>query len=253
MNPKLRGIFFSAFIIGIYFLIRNMAPLMRDSLGGEERVLRLIGYYGTYAIPVLLYMVIRFGFGQLFAELGLEKGFGKALGWALLFTLPMLIGYGIMGDLNSQLSAWSILLGAVCPALFEELVFRAFVFGQLFRHHSWGFVPAAAINAIVFGAAHLWQGNTIGESAGVFMITFSGAVWFAWLYVEWDFNLWVPIFMHFLMNLYWGMFTIADTALGGIWANVFRFLTIGLSIYMTIKMRKPISVNRSNLWWQKAG
>ncbi|MEL6842463.1 MAG: CPBP family intramembrane glutamic endopeptidase [Bacteroidota bacterium] len=250
MNEKVSTILFSTLIISIYFLIRNLAPYLMEAWGGESTWLRLMIYYGTYALPVLLFVGIGFGAKSIPEELGMNRSFPQALKWSLLFTLPMLVGYAVLGTLNPEYTLWKAFLGAVCPATFEELVFRAFVFGQLFRHHRWGFVPASAVNALVFGAAHLWQGNGFGDSLGVFMVTFMGAVWFAWLYVEWDFNLWVPIMMHLLMNLYWGLFDIDSTALGGVWANVFRAATIALSIIFTLRLRPRRAVNRRNLWWQ---
>ncbi len=87
----------------------------------------------------------------------------------------------------------------------------------------------------------------MGESIGVFSVTFLGAAWFAWLYVEWNNNLWVPITLHSLMNLYWGLFTLEDNALGGIWANVFRGMVIAISIVVTIRRNKSLTITGRNL------
>mgnify|MGYP003483250560 FL=1 len=65
-----------------------------------------------------------------------------------------------------------------------------------------------------------------------------GAILFAWLYVEWDYNLWVPIFLHSLMNLSWHIFEMDETALGGAIPNILRGLTIFLAIVLTIIYKK---------------
>lgn len=65
-----------------------------------------------------------------------------------------------------------------------------------------------------------------------------GAILFAWLYVEWNYNLWVPVFLHALMNLAWHTFEMDETALGGVLPNIFRGLTIASAILFTILYKK---------------
>ena len=83
------------------------------------------------------------------------------------------------------------------------------------------------------------------------MTTFMGSVFFAWLYVEWNFNLWVPVFLHMLMNLSWFIFSVSDNALGNVSSNLYRGLTIALSIILTLiyKKRKgeKLLVNRETI------
>lgn len=84
---------------------------------------------------------------------------------------------------------------------------------------------------------HLYQGVSFGQTTGVFIVSAMGAVWFAWLYVELD-NLWIPIFLHVFMNLSWTLFDVSDNALGGIYVNIFRAITIALTILITIRFHK---------------
>jgi len=66
-----------------------------------------------------------------------------------------------------------------------------------------------------------------------------GALWFAWLYVEWEENLWLVIFLHTLMNLYWHVFDNSDSdALGGREANIFRAITITITVFATFRLCK---------------
>ncbi len=77
-------------------------------------------------------------------------------------------------------------------------------------------------------------------------------MWFAWLYVEWGMNLWVPTSFHVLMNLAWDLFGMGDSALGDSAANALRFATVGLSIGLTIlnaRRRGGLSI-RGSRWWR---
>lgn len=64
---------------------------------------------------------------------------------------------------------------------------------------------------------------------GIFLLTFAGAIFFTWQYVEWQYNLWVPIFTHTFMNFSWTLFQIDNSALGGFKANIFIGLTYSSS------------------------
>ncbi len=89
------------------------------------------------------------------------------------------------------------------------------------------------------------------EWIGIFLVTFLGGILFAWTYVEWDNNLWVPIFLHKFMNLAWELFDVSDNALGDAYPNVFRTVTIALIIVITIwykrRNRIPFVVNRGTI------
>lgn len=234
-------------IIGIYMLVEYLAPLTARAWGGDSRPMRLLIYYAWYLIPAVVVIAIADGIRAVWKQLGLTGKLTEGLLWGFLFTLPMLIGYAITGSLNTEMTLMAAISGSLLPAFFEELFFRGFVFGQLFYRVKWGFIPAAGINAIIFGLGHIWQGNSLGESLGVFAVTFMGAAWFAWLYVEWKGNLWVPITLHLLMNFYWGLFDVDENALGGVWANVFRGMVIAISIYVTIRRNKPLSITGKHL------
>jgi len=172
-----------------------------------------------------------------------------------LCTLPMFIGFAILFDFDTELSLNSILVTVVAAAFFEELYFRGFLFGQIFRYTRWGFIPSILLGAILFGLVHLYQGTEPGEIIGIFLITFMGGILFAWTYVEWNYNLWAPIFLHLFMNLSWGLFAVSDNALGGMYANIFRVITITLTIILTLLYKRrnkiPLEVKRSTLLVKK--
>jgi hypothetical protein len=120
----------------------------------------------------------------------------------------------------------------------EEILFRGFLFGYLYRKAGWGFVPAVAISSIFFAIGHFYQSQNITGALIIFFITFTGGAWFSWLFIEWDKNLWVPIGIHLFMNLWWIVFSAGENVMGGKVANVFRLVTIAITVVLTIYMRK---------------
>ena len=128
---------------------------------------------------------------------------------------------------------------------------RGFFFGQLFKKTRLGFFPALILSALIFASLHLYQSNDPATMFGIFTTTFLGAGLFAWLYVEWDYDLWLPIGLHFFMNLSWELFSVADNAFGGWSANLIRGLTIVFAVGGTLLYKKylkiPLAVNRETI------
>jgi membrane protease YdiL (CAAX protease family) len=122
----------------------------------------------------------------------------------------------------------------VLPGIAEEILFRAFLFGFLYRFAGWGFLPAALLSSLVFGAEHLYQGADAAEALGVAAITAAGGVWWSWLLVEWRWNLWVPAAFHVLLNAWFVAFEVADNALGSASFVAVRLACIALSVVATL-------------------
>lgn len=166
----------------------------------------------------------------------------------------MLAAYSLKFSLNKELSLQTIIINTISSAFFEEVIFRAFLFGILYRFTRLGFLSSVFLGSLLFGLAHLYQSDDVNELIGIFSITFLGSVLFSWIYAEWNFNLWTVIFLHCLMNLYWLIFDVDTNALGGTYANIFRFLTVFLSIFITIiykrKKKIPLEITKKT-WWIK--
>lgn len=244
---------FSIVIILVFLIADNLE--LKNILPG--------GYYFRatviYLAPAIIGMLTLFFFHEpknILRAMGIQKGFFKGLGVAFIFTLPMLIGYawvsgvgvnGFATEMNFRTFYWGIILAPLA----EELFYRGFLFGQLYRFGGWGFVPAGLLSALIFGSMHLYQANDFGSAVGIFAITGIGGMWFAWLYVEWGKNLWLSIFLHFFMNCYWGIFDMADNAAGGFYANLFRIITIIVSVMATHYLQKKLGkkeINKATLW-----
>lgn len=242
----------------------TIAAFVLTQNGGK--ILGLFEWYITLDLPVkrvfyktfwyiafpLLIMGLFHGFRKIATEAGLASRAAQGIGTGFVGTLPMLLGTGILIRFQLQLDWMAILNGCLLAAVGEEILYRAMLFGQLFRHARWGFLWAGLASAVIFGTGHLYQGNELGAMVGIFAVTFLGGMWFSWLYVEWGNNLWVPMSFHFFMNLFWTLFDVSDNALGTWAPNVFRAATIALSIILTIRHKRKSGeawVVKGRRWW----
>lgn len=230
-----------------FYGLRSSLHTLIDHLGTSHFVA-----YVLVGIPIVAAAIAIHGKNKWIQSLGLYAPTGIALVFSLICTLPMLLGYALSFDFNKELSLNEILISVIFAAFFEEVYFRGFLFGQIFRFTRVGFILAILIGALLFASVHLYQSQELSTLFGIFLTTFSGAIWFAWLYVEWNHNLWIPIFLHLFMNLFWLLFSVSDNALGGETANIFRILTIALSVGLTIfykrKKGMKLEVNRHTIW-----
>jgi membrane protease YdiL (CAAX protease family) len=188
-------------------------------------------------------------------SLGLNRSIVKAFVFALLCTLPMLIGLAALSSLDPKFTLNTFLINVIAAAFFEEIYFRGFLFGQLYRYTNLGFIPSVLLGALLFAFIHLYQSSDPLTLVGIFAVTLFGAVLFAWVYVEWNYNIWAPIFLHLLMNLFWAVFSGGDNALGGFTSNIFRTITLILIITLTILYKKrkaePLKITRLTIWMKR--
>lgn len=215
----------------------------------ESSYLKILYIYIWWLVFPILTLGFLYGFKNIFTEIGLDKGFFTGFLFAAITVSPMLISSAVIGTVNHELKPAEFIHNTVAAGFMEEYFFRGFLFGILFRKLNWGFIPAAILGAVIFGLGHIYQGSTIQESIMAFLVTAMGAIWFAWLYIEWNSNLWIPVFLHTFMNLSWILFQVSPNAIGGTYTNLFRALTIALTIFITIRYHKKhgLIINKSNL------
>lgn len=211
--------------------------------------------YVISGIPLIIGLLLMHKPSRVIDSIGLNRSFPKATAFSLICTAPMLIGYAIVFDFNTELSLNVFLISGVAAAFFEELYFRGFLYGQVYRYTNFGFIPSVIAGAILFASVHMYQSSDPVELAGIFAVTFLGGLFFAWMYTEWNHNIWVPVGVHFFMNVFWMLFSAGDNALGGLYANVFRVMTIILVICLTLVYKKknglPFEVNRYTIWLKR--
>lgn len=227
---------FALFFVTWYF---NLAVRPFESLIGDCKSIHYTANYLLAGLIPAAALLLMHKPRTILRVMGLSHGFGTGLLFGIVCTAPMCIGYALTGDFNREISLDQLFTFVFVAGFFEELIFRGFVFGELFRTARWGFLPAALLTALAFGALHLYQGHDLLSALGSFGVTALGSIFFSWLYVEWNNNLWCVIWLHILMNLPWMLFSVSlSGAVGGTWANVFRAGTLLLAIGLTVVYKK---------------
>lgn len=214
----------------------------------DQKWVSLVMTYLWWILPTL-FVLKALKIEPLFNSIGFSSKWKNPLLFSLVCVSPMFLGSWFLGKMAPSPDIFELFRGSALPGVFEEWLFRGFLFGILFRKAGWGFILASLLGSLLFGFAHVYQGSGWLQTSLIFLVTGMGAVWFAWLFVEWEYNLWVPIFLHAFMNLSWILFEVSENALGGLGANVFRVMTIALTVILTIRHGKQngFHVNRSNL------
>ncbi len=240
-----------------YMLFLFFGPIKRelDTLTRQGLLSYILTYF-IIGVPIFLGTYVLSKRERVFKSLGLSGNFATGITLSLLFVSPMLAGGLFIFGLNKEVSMQTLIAQTVIAGFMEELYFRGFLFGQLFRKTKLGFIPAIFFGAVLFASGHLYQSQDINRMMGIFMLTFLGAVFFAWLFAEWNYNLWVPIWTHTLMNLTWILFDFDNTSLGGVYANILRGSTIAFAIVFTIvykkRNRQRLAINKHTLILKKS-
>ena len=174
---------------------------------------------------------------RLFSITGLSSSARVGVLWGLVFVSPMLLGFAL-SDAPAQFAPSLLVTKALLPGFLEELMFRGFLVGMLIRVAGWRLLPAALINAVVFGIGHWFQGATVTEALMASVFTGIGGLWFAWLFVVWQHNLWLVVTLHTVMNACWVTWQVDTTAVGDQFANLLRLSTILLSVVLTLLLQR---------------
>ncbi len=200
-------------------------------------------------IIVSIYFLYKLNIKGMIPELGLNKGFAKGLLFGLIATLPMTVSSAILFKFSNN-TFFYILFSVFIAPFMEEVLFRGYLFGMLFKKEQWGFIPASFIAAVLFGIGHLYQAHNLSGAAGTFLVTFVGSAWFCWLYTEFENNLWIPIWLHVLMNMSWTVYqTNVPGAVGSNITNLFRLITIIITVVYTLRYSRKHGrkINKGNL------
>lgn len=249
-NRNTRIVFILVSMIFVYFTW-DYAHLLYGPLHIKIASLRLASRGIITIIVMTVFLLCLHKPSEVIPSMGLNRSFLKGSLFALICCSPLLIGFPIIGSFDYGLSLDTFLRRVCLAAFLEELVFRGFLFGQLYRYGKVGFVWAVIIPAILFGMGHLYQGHSILSSLMAFGVTALGALYFSWVYVKTDFNLWIPVGLHLFMNLCWTVFPVEGNvnAVGSLVPNILRLISIVLTITLIIVLyKKKIFTNKCN-WW----
>ncbi|MGU3374131.1 CPBP family intramembrane glutamic endopeptidase [Chryseobacterium sp. M5A1_1a] len=255
MSKNIR--FFSIFILGFtsyyffdLFCFKSIQQFSKE-LFHSKAIAHIMAYTITL-IPLVISLKILFPKKNILTLFSLDKSIIKGITLAFLGTLPMLIGYYIHFNRVHQINFESLFINTISSAFFEEIIFRAFLIGILYRFTRLGFLSSILFGSLLFAQVHLYQSQKTMELIEIFAITFLGSVLFAWVYLEMNFNLWTAICLHFFMNLYWEVFNVSENVSGNFYGNLYKFLSIfliiGIIIYHKRKNKIPFQITWKSLF-----
>jgi membrane protease YdiL (CAAX protease family) len=180
-------------------------------------------------VPIAALAIARRSLPIALRELGIATNPLRPFFFGLIATSPALIGFALTSHLDHSVTARAFFILCLYNPFAEEVLFRAFTFGQLYYRAGWNFWPAALVPTVLFAAGHLYQSSDPKELAGILAITGLGGIIFSYFFVRMGRTIWAPYALHAMLNTWWTIFTTNDTALGGWTDNVFRFGSIALA------------------------
>jgi uncharacterized protein len=223
-------------------------------LDQQSYVLHTLAKYLFIYGPLVLVATFLFKEHPWYDVLGLNlRGAHYYFLAAVACCIPMTLGYAFL-SIELDLSLSAIITGSVYAGVFEEIIFRAALFGVLFRYCGWGFIPAALISSVIFGLGHIYQGHDAISAVMALAVTAIAGTWFAWLYCECGYRIWFPMFMHIFMNAAYGIFGMSGGAVGDLEGNLFKATSIILSlvyVQMLVRKGKPREITLASLWRNK--
>jgi len=192
---------------------------------------------GALLCCLAIYGMHRVSLREIIRELGLGAPVLPAMTFAFLASTPMLVGFALTRKVTSRLPLLPILFLTVLSPFVEELEFRGYGFWQLYRRARWPFWLAILPPAALFGLGHTEKGQGWKEVAGIFLLTAAASAVFSWLLDQWQ-SLWAPFGLHFLMNLWWEIFSVSNTTLGGWFPFAVQTTTVVLAILLTWQAKR---------------
>jgi membrane protease YdiL (CAAX protease family) len=204
---------------------------------------------GLWVPPSLLMVYLLRGgtWRDALSELGLTRAAWPGTRLALAATLPMAAmlatAPGIRVNMGSLVSA------AVLGPLAEEVLYRGFLFQQLWHRARWPVWAAALGSALVFALAHhkdldetLVLGvlrNDLTTPLAVLLpptlATVAGGCLFAWITWRWR-SLWPAIALHGAINFWWDL---APQGAGSVIAGSTQGVALALMVLLTWRLTSP--------------
>jgi len=94
----------------------------------------------------------------------------------------MLLASWLSSPLNPQMTVLSVAVGRFLAPFAEEVLFRGYMFGQLYRRARWGFWFSAIVPSALFALGHAYQSRDPLELLGIFAVTGIAGLFSCWLY-----------------------------------------------------------------------
>src|SRR5262249_36516649 len=164
----------------VFLLCTNMRDLVRAAgLGRLIQGWLFVGVYNLLQIAGCIGATVgthRMCLGRALAELGLRARFGRGAAFSFVAALPMLLAFGVSSPINPKMTVLSVTVGCFLAPFAEELLFRGYLFGQLYRRAQWGFWLSAIVPSALFALGHAYQSDSPLELIGIFAVTGIGGL-----------------------------------------------------------------------------
>ncbi len=249
--------FFLIFILGFttyyffdLFCFKNI-QIFSKNIFHSKAIAHVIAYSVTL-VPLIVTLKILLPKRNIPDLLSLNQSVTKGFILSFIGTLPIFAGYIIHFKAVTKIDFESLFINTISSAFFEEVIFRAFLIGIVYRFTRLGFLSSALLGSLLFAQVHLYQSQNITELIEIFTITFLGSLFFAWVYFESGYNLWTAIFLHFFMNLYWEIYSVSENVSGNLYGNLYKLFSIiamiAVVIYFKRKNKIPFEITWKNLF-----
>jgi membrane protease YdiL (CAAX protease family) len=251
MSKNIR--FILIFILGFtfyyffdFFCFKNIQVFSKEVF--HSKAISHVIAYSITLIPLVITLKILIPERSIWDLFSLNKPTFKGFTLAFAGTLPMLTGYLFHFKMLTTIDFEALFINTVSSAFFEEIIFRAFLIGIVYRFTRLGFLSSALFGSMLFAQVHLYQSHNITELVEIFVITFLGSIFFAWVYFESGYNLWTAIFLHFFMNLYWEIFSVSENVSGNLYGNIYKVFSIIIMIAVVINFKKKHKIPVEITW-----
>ncbi len=215
-----------------------------------------IAIIAAIAIPAIAVLFLIHKPKNIIGSMGLNRNFAFAFLLGFLFSIPLLISIFLIEDVTISNDWFQLVLSHTISNTLLQFFIIGFLFGQLFRYAGWGFtsvillytlitvIPAIASNGNNFFNAPMF---VQGMSAMLLFYAF-----YFWLYVEWRYNIWVPVCLSFFIAIPTDVFfAYADIETSNLIYDVALLLTAVAAIVATIVYKKrnkiPFTITAQNL------
>lgn len=210
------------------FFIKNIIKT-NNGLSGSV----LASFSDIFIVGLVALFATNFHFKKLFEISGLVKDIKKPIIFILLIFIPVFIVLYFLVGIKETNYGSSFLWNSIGGPFTEEVVYRGLAIGVLVKICNWNKFIACILPSIFFGIVHIWQGEDFTSALGIVLITALGGIYFGWLFLKWDFNIWPAVFMHIAMNSVWSIFELGENALGGQVGNINRLIMVALGVALT--------------------
>jgi len=204
---------------------------------------------------ILMVKAIRGGtWRDTLGDLGLTSPQWRGTRLALAATVPM--AAMMLTSERVQFHPESLLGAALLGPMAEEVLYRGFLFQQLWHRARWPVWAAALVSALMFALAHhpnLFETLAVGLRFGDLGdrlavlgprtgVTVAGGCLFAWVTWRWR-SLWPAIALHGAINFWWDL---APNSSGSLVAGTTQGIALGLIVVLTWRLTSARSVRLSD-------